>query len=75
MRLTSLRLTRSPRLSTSWSTRRVLTPHTYACWTTDNNAYSERFLGCRKPGKCLPWRTFGICNSISPARVSHLRAR
>jgi len=51
MRLTSLRLTRSSRLSTTWSTRRVLTPHRYACWTTDNNACPERFLGRRKLGK------------------------
>jgi hypothetical protein len=51
MRLTSLRETRSPSDSTSWSTRRVDTPHTYACCTTDTNACSERCRGCRNDGK------------------------
>jgi hypothetical protein len=42
---------RSPRLSTSWSTRLVETPHTYACCTTASNACSERRLGSKKLGK------------------------
>src|SRR3954471_3399057 len=54
IRLTSDLLMRSPRLSTSWSTRRVETPQTYACWTTDTSACSERLRGCRKLGKQLP---------------------
>ena len=38
---------RNPSDSTSWSTRRVETPQTYACCTTDTIACSERFLGCK----------------------------
>jgi hypothetical protein len=44
-------LTRSPRLSTSWSTRLVETPHTYACWTTANSACSERRRVSKMRGK------------------------
>jgi hypothetical protein len=42
---------RNPRLSTSWSTRLVETPHTYACCTTLTSACSERFRGCKNDGK------------------------
>jgi Transposase len=42
---------RSPSDSTSWSTRRVETLHTYACWTTASSARCERRRGSRNDGE------------------------
>jgi hypothetical protein len=51
MRETSLFEIRSPSDSTTWSTLRVETPATYASWTTETSACSERLRGSRKLGK------------------------
>jgi hypothetical protein len=52
IRLTSLRLIEAmPRASTRSSTRRVLTPSTYASWTTASKARSARRRGSRSEGK------------------------
>jgi len=66
----------TPSCSTSFSTRRVLTPSKYDVATTLINASSaRRRRSNNQSGKYEPDRSFGIANSIVPARVSHSRAR
>lgn len=76
-RLTSLLLMPSiPRVRTRASTLRVLTPWTYASWTTATRARSARRRGSiSQPGKYEPRRSLGMSSSIVPARVSQSRVR
>jgi hypothetical protein len=62
-------LTRRPRLSTSWSTRRVETPQTYACWTTETSACSERLRGCRNDGKTALAQLRDLQLDLARARI------
>ena len=64
-----------PRASTRSSTRRVLTPATYASWTTERRARSARRRGSSRLGKYEPSRTLGIARPIVPTRVSQRRSR
>ena len=76
IRLTSLlNIEAIPSASTRSSTRRVLTPSTYASDTTARRARSARRLGSSSDGKYEPSRTRGIDSSSVPTRVSQRRSR
>ena len=64
-----------PRVRTRSSTRRVLTPRTYASWITASRARSARRRGSSRDGKYEPSRTRGIASSTEPTRVSQRRSR
>jgi hypothetical protein len=66
----------TPSCSTNFSTRRVEMPSRYEVATTDTSACSaRRRCASSQSGKYEPWRSFGIANSIVPARVSHSHCR